>query len=458
MIPIPQAVVSAFEWLSRFFLAFLIVSGLLGLLQLVLSNYRMRAYARSLRFIDYRRFLDSEHAVPVSLILPIGDDASAEDALDTLEHLLALDFPEFEVIAVVYGSSADVLERLSDTYRLLAFRQPYKRSLTTGEIKTVYRSIKNLRLIVAEKPNGDRADALNAGLNLSSYPIVLSTQPRVLFEPDALIKIDYSFVSDPLCVAVGGVTRSACEEPSNWLERRPLDLLQRMERLRAFYTNRHGAERAGALLSVCDSFFAFKKSALLDAGGFRSQAAGEEGDALMNTLAILRDSKRRFTTRLLPDPICTVLPQEQLRGILAERRRWNTALCGLLTRFGKLAFRWPSKQAGPIGLPYFWLLDRVSPLLETAGFLLVPAAWLLGATDGWFVLIYLALSVLFGAALSLGSVLLEESTFQSEPQAGMLLWLFLYSFVDGFWYRPVTRACRVGWPKKAKRSAEPPME
>jgi len=458
MIPNSQAVVSAFDLLSRFFLAFLMVSGLVGFLQLVLSNYRMRAYTRSLRFIDYRRFLDSEHAVPVSLILPIGADVSTDDVLGTLEHMLALDFPEFEVIAVVYGNSAGVLERLTDTYRLLAFRQPYKRSLTTGEIKTVYRSIKNLRLIVAEKPNGDRADALNTGLNLSSYPIVLTTQPRVLFEPDALIKIDYSFVSDPLCVAVGGVARGACEEPANWLERRPLDLLQRMERLRAFYSNRHGAERAGALLSVCDSFFAFKKSALLDAGGFRSQAAGEEGDALLNTLAILRDSKRRFTTRLLPDPICTVLPQEQLHGILAERRCWNTALCGLLTRFGKLAFRWPSKQAGPIGLPYFWLLDRVSPLLETTGFLIVPVAWLLGAIDGWFVLVFFALSILINAALSLGSVLLEENMFQSEPQAGMLLWLFLYSFVDGFWYRPLTRACRIGWPKKAKRSAEPPVQ
>ena len=457
MIPNSQAVVSAFEWLSRFFLAFLIVSGLLGLLQLLLSNYHMRAYTKSLRFIDYRRFLDSEHAVPVSLILPIGSDASTDDALGTLEHLLALDFPEFEVITVVYGNSADILKRLADTYRLLAFRQPYKRSLTTGEIKTVYRSIKNLRLIVAEKPNGGRADALNAGLNLSSYPIVLSTQSRVLFEPDALIKIDYSFVSDPLCVAVGGVARGACEEPSNWLERRPLDLLQRMERLRAFYTNRHGAERAGALLSVCDSFFAFKKSALVDAGGFRSQVAGEESDALLNMLSILRDSRRRFTTRLLPDPICTVLPQEELRDLLSERWRWNTSLCGLLMRFGKLAFRWPGKQAGPIGLPYFWLLDRVSPLLETAGFLIVPAAWLLGAADGWFVLIYLALSILLSAALSFGSVWLEENTFQSEPQAGMLLWLFLYSFADGLWYRPLTRACRVGWPKKERRKAETPM-
>ena len=128
-----------------------------------------------------------------------------------------------------------------------------------------------------------------------------------------------------------------------------------------------------------------------------------------------------------------------------------------MTRFGKLAFRWPGKQAGPIGLPYFWLLDRVSPLMETAGFLIVPAAWLLGAADGWFVLIYLALSILLSAALSFGSVWLEENTFQSEPQAGMLLWLFLYSFADGLWYRPLTRACRVGWPKKERRKAETPM-
>ena len=71
MMSAPQAVVAAFEWLSQFFLAFLLFCGFVWLLQLVSSVYRMRAYARSLRFIDYRRFLDSEHAVPVSLILPV---------------------------------------------------------------------------------------------------------------------------------------------------------------------------------------------------------------------------------------------------------------------------------------------------------------------------------------------------------------------------------------------------
>ena len=457
MINVPQAVVSAFEWLSRFFLAFLLLCGFVWLLQLASSSRRMRAYARSLRFIDYKRFLDSEHAVPVSLILPIRADGQADDALDTLSRLLTLDFPEYEVIAVVYGGSQSALEQLQQTYRLLPFRQPYKRSIPTGEIKTVYRSSKDLRLIVAEKPDGDRADALNAGVNLASFPIVLSTQPRVLFEPDALVKIVYSFVSDPLCVAVGGFARGVCEEPANWLERRPLDLLQRMERLRAYYTNRFGVERAGALLSVCDSFLAFKKNALLDAEGFRSQVAGEEADALFRILLNLRDGKKRYSTRLLPDPVCSVTPLEQLRDVRAQRRSWNTALCGFVYRFGKYAFRWPSKQPGPIGLPYFWLFDRVAPLLETAGYVLVPAAWLLGAVDGWFVLIYFALSVLLNTALSVGAVLLEESTFQSEPQAGMLLWQFAYAFADSLWYRPVTRACRIGWPTKNSRKAEPPM-
>ena len=453
MMNAPQAVVSAFEWLSRFFLAFLLFCGFAWLLQLVSSGYRMRAYARSLRFIDYKRFLDSEHAVPVSLILPVCADAQADDVLETLQQLLLLDFPEYEVIAVVYGGSTQALERLSQTYRLLPFRQPFKRSLQTGKINTVYRSSKDLRLIVVEKPDGDRADALNAGLNIASFPIALSTLPRVLFERDALVKIVYSFVSDPLCVAVGGFARGACEEPPNWLERRPLELLQHMERLRAFYTNRFGVERAGALLGVCDSFFAFKKSALLDAEGFRSQAAGEEADALLRILVNLRDGKRRFTTRFLPDPVCSVLPLEELREIRAERHRWNTALCGFVYRFCKHAPRWPSKQPGPIGLPYFWLFDRVAPLLESAGYVIVPAAWLLGAMDGWFVLIYFALVILLSAALSVGSVLLEESTFQSEPQAGMLLWQFAYAFVDSLWYRPLVRACRIGWPTRSKRKA-----
>lgn len=431
--------------LSLFFLAFLIASGSIWLFELGLSYYRMRQYVRSLRFIDHRRFLDSEHMVPVSLIVAVPtEEQDARDAAETLENMLSLDFPEYEVIAVVYGEHANVPQSLIVAFQLLPFHQPYKRSLPTGELQTIYRSARDFRLIVAVKPNGDKADALNAGVNLSSYPIILSTDASAVFERDALIKVVYSFVSDPLCVAVGGAARVINEEAQHWIERRPLDLMQRTERLRALYTNRSGAEKLGAQLNICDSFFAFKKSALLEAGGYRSRPAGEEADLLLEIQENMLRKKKKFTTQFLPDPICSALPQERMREIIAERRRWHAAMLETISRHKRMILAMPGGKAGAGGLIYDWLFEVFSPLVETAGYLLVPVAWLLGAVDLWFVAAYYLLSILLGTALSAGSILLEEHTFQNKLDTGRMLWLFLHSFAENLGYRQMIRACCIG--------------
>jgi len=432
------------EGASWFFLAFLIFSGLVWLIQLVVSYYRLRKYVRSLRYIDYKRFLDSEHMVPVSMIVPVAaEDCNAKDAL---ENLLSLDFPEYEVIAVFYGEHTRLPQELIGSLRLLPFRQPYKRSIQTGEIQTIYRSAKDFRLIVLEKPNGDRADALNAGVNLSSYPIVMTADPNGFFERDALIKIVYSFVSDPTCVSVGGAARVLNEEAHHWIERRQLDLMQKNERLRALYTNCLASEGTGAQLSVCDSFFAFKKTALLESGGFHPCGAGEESDLLLRLHALMRRKKRRMTARFLPDPICSLVPLERMREITRERKEWNAALRNALR---KKEHGYSDAVAG--GLFYFWLFEAFAPLAETAGYVVVAAAWLLGAVGPWFAASYYILSILLGAALSTGAMLLEENAFQDKPDAGRTLWLFVYSIVENFGYRQMTRACRIGWGRSRSK-------
>ncbi|MCE5189490.1 MAG: glycosyltransferase family 2 protein [Eubacteriales bacterium] len=448
-------VVRVFGWLSQFFLAFLMAGGLTGFFELAVSYYRMRGYAKSLRFIDHRRFLDSEHIVPVSILMAVPADS--QDAQDALESLLALDFSEYEIIVAIYGGLAGLSKPLLDSFQLLPFQQPYKRSLPTGELQRIYRSARDFRLTVLEKPDGDRADALNACVNLSSYPVVVTLDPDAALERDALIRIVYAFVSDPQCVAVCGAARVACEEPQNWLERRPLECMQRTERVRALYTSRIGTERTGFLASICDSFVAFKKSAVLEAGGFHTQTAGEEGGLLLDIQARMRRNGRRYATVFLPDPICTVCPLVSIREVCLQRRCWHAALKAALSRHGRAAFGWPAKQTGAGGLLFFWLSDIAAPVLETLGLFVVPAAWLLGSVDGWFVLLYFSLSVLLGTALSVSSVLLEENIFPNTQQTGLPLWLFVYSFAENLGYRQIARACRIGWPRdrtKAKGKPE----
>jgi protein-S-isoprenylcysteine O-methyltransferase Ste14 len=74
-----------------------------------------------------------------------------------------------------------------------------------------------------------------------------------------------------------------------------------------------------------------------------------------------------------------------------------------------------------------------------------------GAVGPWFAASYYILSILLGAALSTGAMLLEENAFQDKPDAGRTLWLFVYSIVENFGYRQMTRACRIGWGRSRSK-------
>ena len=68
----------------------------------------------------------------------------------------------------------------------------------------------NEKLLVIDKENGGKADALNAGLNLARTPIVCSMDADSILEPDSLLRAVQPFIEDPeRVVAVGGTIRVA---------------------------------------------------------------------------------------------------------------------------------------------------------------------------------------------------------------------------------------------------------
>ncbi|MFX9495794.1 hypothetical protein ABTO48_21125, partial [Acinetobacter baumannii] len=79
--------------------------------------------------------------------------------------------PEFEVIVVADGPKDRTLEVLKEALRLVEVEWVYRRALLTKPVRAVYRSLVYPNLIVVDKENGGKADALNAGLNLARYPL-----------------------------------------------------------------------------------------------------------------------------------------------------------------------------------------------------------------------------------------------------------------------------------------------
>ena len=72
----------------------------------------------------------------------------------------------------------------------------------------VYVSRRNSDLVVVDKVNGGKSDALNAGLRVARHPLFAAINAEPVMDGDALLEVARPFFDDPeQTVASGGVVR-----------------------------------------------------------------------------------------------------------------------------------------------------------------------------------------------------------------------------------------------------------
>ena len=419
---------------SELCLALLLAAGVFRLVELIRSSAKIRKHVSSLRAVDYRRFQDSEHMMPVSLILPATMETG--DLKAAVDNLLSLEFKQYELIVVADSRNSVSWESLKQGYHLLPFRQPYKKTLQTGEIVGVYRSAQDVRLVVLDQRGTTRADALNAGVNVSSYPIVGVVYPDLRLTKDALLKAIYAFVSDPNCVFIGTFPRIGEGE-----NRPAFAEQQRIERLRVLFTHQSGYENLGVYLPLQHTFAAILKSALQENGGFSDATTGELGDLLLRIHARRQKEKRDYCTWILPEAVCYQLPQAGMRAVCERTGRMERARRTVCARN-----RAQAKAMRQVF--YTRMVETGWPRLELVGILVVAVSTLTGAVSPLLLVSYLALSVLLGSVQSVASVLLEESAFQLQTDTGLLIRRYWLSILENCYYRPCVTLAKLFPGKK----------
>lgn len=429
----PAAIETILPLAGFIFLAFVFCAGISRLILLARSTAILRKHVRSLRSVDYRRFQDSEHIMPISLILPATNES--ESLQDVVENLLSLDFRQYELIVVANSSNTAAWNSLSENYRLLPFRQPFKRTLKSAPMEVVYRSAKDVRLVVLDVRDTSRAGALNAGVNVSSYPIIAPVFLNLRLSRDALLKTVYAFVSDPTCVFIGSYARIGTNAETS--EQMPiLAQHQALERLRILYTNRAGYQTIGQYLSLSESFCAFLKSAVLEMGGFSSEAKAETHDLLMRIHAHMTKEKRPYCARLLPDAVCVQLPQTKMSGVCAEIRTGQRNLRDTVRRNKGIA-------QSLRGARYTQFAEKTWPTIELIGIITVILSALIGAIPPLFAVFYLLLGILLGSIQSVLAVLLEEYAFQRQTDTGILLVRYVVSILHNVGFRLRSTLARI---------------
>lgn len=386
--------------------------------------------------------------LPVSIVVPAYNEATT--IADSVKALLQLTYSEYEVIVVNDGSNDGTLDILIREFQLEKFPEAYRRSLPTQPIRDIYASRKYQNVKVIDKENGGKADALNAGINLSHYPLFCAVDADSILQSDSLEKIAQPFLEDPTTVAAGGTVRIAngCIVENGFLvkaglPRSPLALLQVAEYLRAFLFGRLGWSPLNALLIVSGAFGLFRKAAVIEVGGYRTDTIGEDMELIVRMHRIFRSQQKPYRIVFVPDPICWTEAPEDINTLRNQRIRWQRGLTESLMANKSLLFSRNGGTVGWLAMPYMFIFEWLGPVVELVGFLLIIISILIGTVAFSGMLIFFTVAVGFGVLLSVVAVFLEELSFHIYPKSRYVVFLLAIAIVENVGYRQINTLWRI---------------
>lgn len=444
----PEAVIIAANTVASLVIGAVVLQNAVYLLQLVIAHRALAAEPPEPRMrVVWRR--SAAFAPPIALLAPAYNEA--ETIENSTRSLLALEYPDFEIIVINDGSRDATLEVLTRAFALEPTERDYEPALAHAPIRRIYRSAKHERLIVIDKENGGKADALNAGLNLARAPIVCAMDADSILEPDALIRSVQPFIEDPEhVVAAGGTVRVAngciirdgkivdVGVPRNFWAR-----LQTIEYLRAFLLARLAWSRMGALTIVSGAFGLFRRSVLVDIGGYAHGTVGEDMEIVVRLHRHFRERRAPYRIAYVPEPVCWTEAPETLRTLSRQRSRWHRGALETFFRHQIMLFNPRYGRMGFIGLGQVLLFDVAGPLVELAGYILIPLMWFLGVLSFDYVFAYLAVTFALGVATSVGALAIEEAELHRFPKVGDLIALSFAAVLENFGYRQLNSLWRL---------------
>lgn len=429
-----------FAWFDSALLLYIFALNAIYTMLVVSGWQRINQYVTMRALRDYRYVGKSEMSLPVSILVPAYNEEPI--IADSIRSLLLSQFNQLEVIVINDGSKDGTLDRLIQEFSLVPIDIVPRSDIPTQQVRQVYLSCEDQRIMVIDKENGGKSDSLNTGLNYAQYPLVCAIDADTILDPGALSRLVWEFQSNPDTVATGGIVRvvngSQVHSGQIGSINTPKSLLaniQILEYLRAFLGGRVAWSRWNLLLVISGAFGLFRRDILIEAGGYDVSAITEDAELIVRIRRMRADQGKPCHISFFPDPICWTEAPTTVEQLVRQRDRWQRGLGELLITHHAMLFNPKYGRIGMISIPYYWIFELLEPVVTVGGLLLVTVGFFLGMVNPITYALMIAFSTAFGLLLSLSVVLIEQRAYRRYPNWLDLRRLGMAAVVENFGYR-----------------------
>ncbi len=275
---ITGAGLTSLSWLSDVIPVIAVSTAALGMLRLAFIVW----FAFEHRRICVRRAGLKWRPPKLAILVPGFNEEKV--ICKTIHSLLASRLRKFEIIVVDDGSSDD----------------------TAGIVRRTFWRTRRVRVFKIR--NGGKSAALNFALQQTDADVVIALDADTVFGPNAIELLVRHFV-DPCVGAVAG--KAVVGNCVSMMAR-----FQSLEYVTSQNLDRRAFEGFNAIGVVPGAIGAWKRSALIEAGGFPTDTLAEDADV---TIALER---RGWTVLYEPDAVALTEAPETVRAFLKQRFRW----------------------------------------------------------------------------------------------------------------------------------------
>jgi biofilm PGA synthesis N-glycosyltransferase PgaC len=403
-----------------------------------------RSYLNKNSFTDYRVLASSNEAPSMSILAPAYNEEST--IVENVRSLLSLHYNNLEIIIINDGSKDNSLEKLIGAYDLYKVDYFVNSQLETKPVRGVYKSHNAVyrKLIIVDKVNGGKADALNVGVNIAQNEYFVCIDVDCILEQDSLLKLAKPFLenSTQRVIAAGGVVRIAnsCEIEGGRLikvnlPKQFLPRVQTLEYIRAFLLSRMAWTKLNGLLLISGAFGAFDREIVIKCGGYNHKTVGEDMELVVRMRRYMEERNEPYRVSFIPDPLCWTEAPFTFKILGRQRNRWARGTIETL-RFHKVMFFNPRYGLlGMLSYPYWFFFEFLAPIVEFSGIIGLIIYFLSGGVN-YSALLLMAAVISIGILYSIFAIMMEVLTYNQYKKRKDIMRLVLVAVLEPLVFHP----------------------